>query len=79
MPVYTIVVTAHHDAVDYDKYILKGGEHYFDVFTEAPIEDGALRTMVFVPREGSTALDLFDLTRWLDSNSPRITTYVICR
>lgn len=78
MSLYTIVVTPQHDAVDYAKYVEIANGLHFAVQIERTEPDAKRKTMVFIPYSFTTALNLHDLTKWLDSNAPLLTTYVIC-
>lgn len=76
---YVIVVTPNHDAVDYSKYNSKATECDFDFrIQRIDPSEKTRRAMVLIPRDTTTALDLHDMTRWLDFNAPLLTTYVIC-
>jgi hypothetical protein len=78
MSEYSIVVTAQHDAVDYDFFRKAADRNNFMFQIERSDPEQKRRTMVITPYQATTALNLFDMVNELDRNVPLLVTYVVC-
>lgn len=78
MSTYSIVVTAQHDAVDYEFFRKAAAENNFDIHVERADAEKKRLTMVLIPYQGTTAIDMYEMTKVLDGNVPLLVTYVVC-
>lgn len=73
---YVIAVTAQHDAVDYDFFKEMAKDRNFDLYITRNSE-GRRRNMTMVPTAKTEPLDLVDVIKELESNSPLLVTFEI--
>lgn len=72
---YLISLTVRHEAIDYDFYKKLAARNSYDFYIVRPTDPVVYRNMTFVPRCTTDDVNMHDVIKALDANSPLIVTY----